>query len=602
MYLKYFHTPKSSYAYMASKETLHIWLKTAKDVKNVSLLFGDPFNYEPIDETLKEWQWVNETKTTIMEKKLEDSYFNYFFIEIKPPFKRVKYAFLIDNETLYGQREIIKLSNNDKKKYHLFNYFNFPYLNEDDLISTPEWTKNTIWYQIFPDRFKRADNSTNYINSPWLNKDQPVTNDLVLGGNLKGIIKSLDYLEDLGITGLYLTPIFKSPSTHKYDTTDYFEIDEQFGTKEDLRMLVKEAHKRDIKVVLDAVFNHSGFLHPFFKDVLKYGKNSKYYECFHIKKEPIINFELTEKGTPKYTRGLKPNYETFAFASSMPKWNTNSKITRDYLIDVATYYIKEFDIDGWRLDVANEVSHSFWRLFRSKVKEIKPDAYIFGENWDFANSWLMGDQFDGVMNYEFTYPLWQFLDNFGSIDQINASEFRRIINNLLTSYPVQITESMFNLVECHDTERVINRASGNLDLTFLYYLLMFSFPGSPNIYYGGELALAGKGDPDSRRAMPWNDGDYNFRNKLKWLINLRKNEKAFGSSNFKFIYTDDATNVIGYQTKKDNETITIFINPSSKNVLVNYKISGYDLVTNKTINTSSFNLDSYNFLLIKTTL
>ena len=215
------------------------------------------------------------------------------------------------------------------------------------------------------------------------------------------------------------------------------------------------------------------------------GKKSKYYHCFFLDKDAHINFELTKDKLPKHQIGLKPPYETFAFTPRMPKWNVDHPLTQQHLLAVASYWLKEFNIDGWRLDVANEVSHSFWRLFRKTVKNINPEAFLFGENWDFASPWLQGEQFDAVMNYQLSYSLWQYLDNYDSIKKITASEFRRIINNIITAYPLQITEAMFNLVESHDTERVLNRAGNNLDLAFLYYLFLFSFPGSPSLYYGG---------------------------------------------------------------------------------------------------------------------
>ncbi|MCK9289170.1 MAG: glycoside hydrolase family 13 protein [Acholeplasmataceae bacterium] len=600
MYHKFFHQPKSNYAYLYDRETLHLWLKTTKEFQKVKVIYGDPFNYQPLDETLTKWEWVNENKNTTMEKRLSDDYYNYFFVSLKPSIKRIKYAFLIDEQFLYGTREIIDLKKEPQHLNDLFNYFNFPYLHQSDLIKVPSWTKRMVWYQIFPDRFYRPQTNINKNISPWPTKDEKITNEVLLGGNLKGITEKLPYLADLGITGLYLTPLFKSPSIHKYDTTDYFEIDPSFGTKADLKTLINKAHALKIKVVLDGVFNHSGYLHPFWQDVLKKGKKSKYYHCFFLDKDAHINFELTKDKLPKHQIGLKPPYETFAFTPRMPKWNVDHPLTQQHLLAVASYWLKEFNIDGWRLDVANEVSHSFWRLFRKTVKNINPEAFIFGENWDFASPWLQGEQFDAVMNYQLSYSLWQYLDNYDSIKKITASEFRRIINNIITAYPLQITEAMFNLVESHDTERVLNRAGNNLDLAFLYYLFLFSFPGSPSLYYGGELALGGGGDPDSRRAMPWQDGNYQFLQEIKWLINLRKNEKSFAASNFKFIYSDDNSNIIGYQTKKDKESITIFINPTNNNCTINYSLSGVNLKTQEKVTLKNFNLFPFSYLIVKT--
>src|SRR5699024_5658775 len=204
-----------------------------------------------------------------------------------------------------------------------------------------------------------------------------------------GIIKHLDYLVDLGINGIYFTPIFKAHSNHKYDTIDYMEIDPQFGDKSTFKELVKACHEKGIRIMLDAVFNHSGYYFSQFQDVLEKGENSKYKNWFHIKDFPIQTDPV-------------PNFDSFAFTSHMPKLNTEHPDVKQYLLDVATYWIKEFDIDGWRLDVANEVDHQFWREFRTAVKSVKQDVYILGEIWHDSMPWLQGDQFDAVMNYPFT--------------------------------------------------------------------------------------------------------------------------------------------------------------------------------------------------------
>ena len=366
-------------------------------------------------------------------------------------------------------------------------------------------------------------------------------------------------------------------------------------------MLVEKAHENGIKIILDGVFNHCGYEHPFFQDVIKNGKDSIYYDCFYIQNEPLINFELDHNAKPIYNQAIIPNYLTFAFTPFMPKWNTNNPIARKHLLDVAKFWIENYDIDGWRLDVSNEVSHDFWREFRQVVKTSKKEAFIFGENWDYSGPWLLGDQLDAVMNYEFVYPLWQYFAQESHSIPIKANQFRKLINKLLTSYPLQVTEAMFNLVESHDTERVIYRSSENKNLAFLFYLFMFAYPGRPNIYYGGEVGLSGGHDPDSRRAMPWDEKtqDLNFKNSLKWLIKLRKTEKAFGASNFRFIHSSDQTNTIGIMTKKADEKIVVFINPNNKTAQIEYQIEGLNLANNQKIKLQEISLDPYGYLVIK---
>jgi glycosidase len=275
--------------------------------------------------------------------------------------------------------------------------------------------------------------------------------------------------------------------------------------------------------MLDGVFNHCGWDHPFFQDVIKNGKKSPYWSCFFIESEPLINFPLDQNGRPA-VYNLTLNYRTFAKTPFMPKLNTGDPLMEQYLLDVATYWVREYDIDGWRLDVSNEVSHAFWRKFRQAVRAVKSDVYIIGENWDDSNSWLRGDQFDAVMNYEVSYPVWQFLAKVKNPNPITAEQFVSRINSLLVAYPKTVSVNMFNLVGSHDTMRILTRMGNDPRLVKLAYLFIFAFCGSPAIYYGDEVGLAGKEDPDCRRCMLWNETeqDRNLFAFFKRLIAIRK--------------------------------------------------------------------------------
>ncbi len=600
------HKSKSEMAYAYDSNTLHIWLRTAHlDFQSVKLVYGDPFRYEPIDDNHTTWVWKHENANDLeMIKRFSDHEYDYYFLAIQPEHKRIKYAFILDDAYLYGVREIYDLKNdpNQKKKYNLFNYFNFPFLNDVDVISIPSWVKNTIWYEIFPERFKRSADAKNFPTHAWGNPAEKVTNHMFFGGNIQGITESLDYLVNLGITGIYFTPIFKSPSAHKYDTTDYLQIDPDFGTNEDFKVLVQEAHKRGIKVVLDAVFNHCGYDHPYFQDVIQHGKNSKYYNSFFVKDEPMLNFDLNDQNKPVYRRGLIPNYHTFAFTPYMPKWNTEDPLARAHLLEVARYWIEAYDIDGWRLDVSNEVSHDFWRAFRQTVKAAKKDAFIFGENWDYSYPWLGGDQIDTVMNYELIYLIWQFFGHDVNIPRIPASELIRLTNKLITSYPQQITENMFNLVDSHDTGRILHRSKENKDLAFLSYLFMFSFPGTPTIYYGGEIGMTGDHDPDNRRCMIWDEKkqDLVFKSRIQKLIQMRKNFDAFGSSDFRWVTYDNDAQTIVYE-KRGKDTLLFLINSDehSHTITLPQSIRGVNLETHLNVRGQSFEIPGYGYLIIK---
>lgn len=521
------HIPKSRMAYAFNQSKLHIFLQTAKnDVDYIELIIGDPFEWRYEDG---KYVWSgNLFPLEKMEKVYETELFDHFFIESGTTSTRSKYAFLLHSKGktyFYGCRHLKEV---DIKKdlnfiHDLAGYFNYPYINEEDLIDSPSWTKDTVWYQIFLDRFNKSiAQKEGYI--PFGSITDKIKNNMFFGGDLKGVIEKIPYLVDLGITGIYFTPIFKAYSAHKYDTEDYFMIDPSFGTNDDFKAMVKACHKAGIKVMLDAVFNHCGWDHPYFQDVIKNKRASKYWDCFYILEDNFIDFPLDKNGRPA-VYNITPKFKTFAMTPFMPKLNTSNPIMEKYLLDVAAYWVKEYDIDGWRLDVSNEVSHSFWRKFRQVVRAIKPDLYIIGENWDDSTPWLQGDQFDAVMNYEISYPLWQFISTYKNNDPIDAEMFKYRINNLLLSYPKTVAINMFNLVSSHDTMRIKTRCDNDLRKVKLIYLFIFSFCGSPAIYYGDEIGMEGDHDPDNRRCMIWDESkqDLSLLSFFKNIIKIRKN-------------------------------------------------------------------------------
>lgn len=519
------HIPKSKMAYAVNPSKLHIFLETAKnDIDYVELIIGDPFEWR-FENGKYVWSG-NLLPLEKMEKVYPTELHDHYFIETGTPSTRSKYAFLLhskDKTYFYGCRQLkeVDLIQDKLLIYDLAGYFNYPYINTEDLIDSPSWTKNTVWYQIFLDRFhKSSSQKSGYI--PFGSITDNIKNNMFFGGDLKGVIEKIPYLVDLGITGIYFTPIFKAYSAHKYDTEDYFMIDPSFGTNDDFKLMVEKCHEAGIKVMLDAVFNHCGWDHPFFQDVIKNKRNSKYWDCFYILEDDFIDFPLDQNGRPA-VYNITPKYKTFAMTPFMPKLNTSHPIMEKYLLDVAEYWVREFDIDGWRLDVSNEVSHSFWRKFRKAVRSIKPDLYIIGENWDDSTPWLQGDQFDAVMNYEISYPLWQFISTYKNNDPIDAEKFMYRINNLLLSYPKTVSINMFNLVSSHDTMRIMTRCENDVRKVKLIYLFIFSFCGSPAIYYGDEIGMEGDHDPDNRRCMIWNKSDQNqsLLNFFKRIIKIR---------------------------------------------------------------------------------
>ncbi|WP_110114533.1 alpha-glycosidase [Bacillus sp. CGMCC 1.16541] len=536
-----YHRPKNNYAYAYDEKTLHIRLRTKKnDVTSVILICGDPYHFEN-----QAWQYSEVTMT----KKETDQLFDYWFASVPPTFRRMRYGFKLSNEQetlIYGEKGFFDSPPTDDTAY----YFCFPFLNDADVFRAPSWVKDTIWYQIFPERFANGDESINPEGAlAWGSTEPTPTN--FFGGDFEGVMEHLDYLSDLGINGLYFTPIFKAYSNHKYDTIDYLEIDPQFGDKETFKRLVEECHKRDIKVMLDAVFNHSGYYFPQFQDVLEKGEESPYKDWFHIREFPLKEEPI-------------PNYDTFAFVPSMPKLNTENEELRNYLLEVGKYWVEEFNIDGWRLDVANEIDHAFWRDFRKAVKSVKDDVYILGEIWHDSMPWLQGDQFDAVMNYPFTTATL----NYFAKDKISTSEFVAEIQHVLSSYPVNINEVAFNLLGSHDTPRTLTICDESIEREKLLFLFQLSFIGTPCIYYGDEIGMTGGADPGCRKCMIWDEEEQNqeLLRFTKQLISLRKQHAAFGNhGDITFLETE---NGLLYTKSNEQETILFALNNQPESISI----------------------------------
>lgn len=494
------HIPKSQYAFAYNQKELRIRLRAAKDdLDKVEIIYAVKYN------------WLTDRKSKQMQKSYSDALYDYYMVTLDVPDSRIGYIFLLQSgeEKYYYSEEGLTIEYNHDKSY--YNFFQYPYINETDLHKKVDWCDRAIFYQIFVDRFHMGSCSKdrNYIDKDWGELPKPKG---FYGGDLPGITEKLDYLQDLGINSIYLTPIFQSPSNHKYDTIDYEEVDAMFGTNRDLKELVESAHKRGIKILLDAVFNHCSCLCKQFQDVLRKGKKSVYYDWFIIRGDrPVLE---------------QMNYECFAACNYMPKWNTNNPEVQKFLLHIATKWIKEYGIDGWRLDVADEVSHDFWRQFRKAVKAAKPDALIVGENWHDSRPWLEGDQFDSIMNYSFTKAC---LDYF-AYEKYSAQRFCERLSEILMRNTDQVNEMMLNLLDSHDTERFLTNVGENADKLKCALAVLFFFVGMPCIYYGTEIGTAGGYDPDSRRTFDWDKTHWNMDiyNTVKDLIRLRKEQIGGG--------------------------------------------------------------------------
>lgn len=527
-----YHRPKNNFAYAYDEKTIHLLIRSKKkDLDRVELVYGDPYIWE--DGT---WQY----ETREMKLSGSDEWFDYWFASIEPEFRRLRYGFRCTSRTetiIYTERGFYK----DVPKDSGF-FFAFPFLHAIDAFKPPEWVKKTIWYQIFPERFADGEPDLNPEGTkPWGEAPDRTS---FFGGDFQGVLKRLDYLQELGVNGIYFTPVFQAETNHKYDTTNYLEVDPQFGDKALLKKLIRECHTRGIKVMLDAVFNHSGYCFAPFQDVLKNQEKSKYKDWFHIHQFPV-------------QEGSVIHYDAFGFERAMPKLNTEHPEVRSYLLQTAVYWIKEFDIDAWRLDVANEVSHDFWREFRRSVKAVKPDAYILGEIWHDSMSWLQGDQFDAVMNYRLADAVIDFF----SKGKTTAEQFKNEVVHLLHSYPLSVNETAFNLIGSHDTPRILTAAQEDkerLKLTFLFHL---SFIGTPCIYYGDEIGMTGGADPDCRKCMIWDEGeqDRELFHFVQKLLALRKKIPAFQNEG-DFSFLDLHPDILSYTRKNEKELLLFMIN------------------------------------------
>ena len=480
-----YHRTDSEMCFPVSEDTVVVRLRTAKgDFPSVSLVWMD--TYRSMRGDLTEYSLV-------MKRIASDELFDHYEAELSPVNNGVVYYFRLSDDLFYGGYSFSCAKPSREEQFFLCCM-----VSPADIFSVPSWARDAVVYQIFPDRFHPG---TDVLSESW---NGPVTRATKLGGTLRGITGKLDYLADLGINCLYMTPIFLSPSNHKYDTVDYFTIDPEFGTKGDLIELVNEAHRRGMRVILDAVFNHISSESPQFRDVTENGELSAYRNWFFVKKFPIEVKEF-------------PDYATYGYHGNMPKLNTSNPEAREHLISSAEYWMHEAGIDGWRIDVAGEIDREFWREFRRRVKRVNPESLIVAELWGDASSWLLGDQFDTVMNYPLRAAVKGFL-----CEGLSARDFFDPLAMLRTGYRRAPWSILWNLVGSHDTPRILTLAKGDRPRARIAALIQMTLPGAPFIYYGDELAMEGGRDPDCRRGMAWESGDFAMRTYFKALIAARK--------------------------------------------------------------------------------
>jgi len=418
---------------------------------------------------------------------------------------------------------------------------------------------------------------------PW---DAPPTHSGFKGGDLLGIAERLDYLADLGITALYLTPIFSSASNHRYHTFDYFQVDPLLGGDAALRELLDESHARGIKVVLDGVFNHSGRGFWPFHHVVENGASSPYVDWFYVDRVALAGRGLRPYPSADDSRRMAEDhqlgvnrgeasqrhlgYTAWWDLPALPKLNTNNPHMREHLMTAAEHWLR-FGIDGWRLDVAEEIDAGFWREFRTRMRAVNPEAYIVAEIWREKPQWVSGDTFDALMNYPLTEALLSFtaarqLDMEVVATQHEYREFVRPmdgpafatrLDHLMHAYRPQVIDAQLNLLGSHDTARFLTLAGGDIASIHLALLAIMTLPGAPCVYYGDEIGMEGRHDPDCRRAFPWDESrwDVELRDFTRAAIKLRRSHDVLRHGAYKTIaaagsavafgrFTSEATAVV----------------------------------------------------------
>ena len=449
---------------------------------------------------------------------------------------------------------------------------------------TPSWVKDSVFYQVFPDRFRRSDRvGSELAFEPW---STPPTVHGFKGGDLYGVVEKLDYLRDLGVNAIYLNPIFASAANHRYHTYDYFHVDPILGGNEALRTLLDTAHDRGIRVVLDGVFNHASRGFWQFHHVLENGADSPYVDWFHFHPQRLARRRhfapYPDPDSQQRLDNGESSFDAIGYGAwwnlpALPKFKTETPAVREFLLKVAVHWI-EFGIDGWRLDVPEEIDDdAFWREFRSRVKRANSDAYIVGEIWHEAQRWLEGDQFDAVMNYPVMAACLGYFGGTGldlelartpcsmrHVRPLDAEEFAEQIGRSLHLYSPSVTAAQLNLLDSHDTPRFLSCVRTNVDALQMAVLFLMTIPGAPCLYYGDEIGLEGGQDPDCRRAFPWDPASWNQKllDDVKRSIALRHSLPALRHGSYHELYA--AGDVFIYARRHEDQSVMIAFNVGSE--------------------------------------
>ncbi|CEP91708.1 alpha-amylase [[Clostridium] sordellii] len=581
IYDSWMESHKKPFGALEIGEDININIEAISDVKEIYLIL------ETNEDIKKEIKMENKSNGifTIDKYKFEkENIYFYYFKSIEGETLDVKY---------YGKSYDCGAC----VEYHDINYINKYQITVSRKTESPKWFKEGILYHIFVDRFNRTGKINNpkrnsFIYANWedtpmyiKNKENEVIRWDFHGGNLKGIISKLNYLKGLGVTVIYLSPIFKSQSNHKYDTGDYKTIDPMFGDEEIFKELIYKANKKGINIILDGVFSHTGDDSIYFN---KYGnydslgayqsKNSKFFSWYNFKDYPN-------------------EYDCWWGVKSLPNVNEIENSYMDYIIRDKDSVIKKwmnYGVKGWRLDVVDELPSKFLETLKKETLNIDNESVIVGEVWEDASNkisyserrkYFLGNQLNGVTGYVFKNIVVEFLKG-----NINSQDVYNRFMTIKENYPKDAFKSNLNLLGTHDTRRILTELNEEKELLKLAVFIQMTFEGVPYVYYGDEAGLIGETDPDNRRTYPWENEDKDILNFYKKIIKERKNNKLLSSGETKFLKLSNQ-NILGYIRYIKTDKILVLINRS--NVKEKIEIEGNEFIKKKlliTLDPKSHNL------------
>lgn len=566
------HIPMSQFVYGTDEDHITIRIRTGRDdIKKCTLYYGD--------RSCRQTPVIFSKQEMYLEAQTE--IFDFYQADLVQPYKRLCYYFELDDGKemlLYYGDCFCNSTVEDRSEY-----YQFPFNHRADIVRPPAWAQDAIIYNIFPDSFATA---KNYISLKETEKDYKGNKVRgKLGGTIRGITENVDYLVKLGVNAIYINPIFAAGEYHKYDLLDYYHIDPCFGTNEDFHRLVDRYHEKGIRVIIDGVFNHCGWCFFAFEDVIKNGEKSKYKDWFYGLTYPVNKPESPEE---------YPGYECFGYERLMPKLNTENPEVMEYFCNVGRYWVEEFHIDGWRLDVASEVNDSFWRKFRQEVKRANPEAILIGEVWESANHWLDGSIFDSTMNYDFRKHCRRF---FGE-QSIDALEFDSRITDMRMRYRAQTVSAQLNVLDSHDVSRFLSLCGNDRRKYKLALLFQMTFPGMPSIFYGDELGIAGILEAEYRQPMPWGQEDELFAY-FQSLISLRKRESVLRKGNYRCVQAERGSRLYIYDRYLEEERIRVMLNMEDETKIIPDSLLNGEILLEESFHGKELNGKGYLIIKVK---